>query len=135
MFSEVVGGMLWRGRRPGYSGEQGKSVPQATVDEWIHQAKAYGIESIVCLLADDQLNMYEEHLPTDLVSYYRAAGFVVEHVPVPDYQHPPLSEDELEEVWLAYRALPKPVLIHCSAGWDRTGSAVEYIEERLRAEA
>lgn len=105
-------------------------MPQPTVDDWIRNARELGIKSIICLLAEDQLPLYE-NLENDLISYYRAAGFKVEHVPAHDYQDPPLSPDQLGKIWHAYQMLPKPVLVHCSAGCDRTGSAVNYIQQRL----
>jgi protein tyrosine phosphatase (PTP) superfamily phosphohydrolase (DUF442 family) len=52
----------------------------------------------------------------DLVSYYRENGFQVEHIPVRNYQHPALSDSQLNKVLKAYWRLEKPVLVHCSAG-------------------
>ena len=50
-------------------------MSQAEVDAWIGRANGLGVKSIVCLLAGDQLPYYGE-LETDLISYYRAAGFI-----------------------------------------------------------
>jgi protein tyrosine phosphatase (PTP) superfamily phosphohydrolase (DUF442 family) len=122
---------LARGNRPGYGGERGRQVSRAEVDAWITEAQALGIQSIICLLADDQLRLYGS-LPTDLIAYYRQAGFAVAHVPAQDYQPIPLSREALSAVWDAYQSLPKPTLVHCSAGMDRTGAAVQYITQQLR---
>ena len=128
----VMENNLARGQRPGYSGERGRSVPAAEVEAWIKDVRAFGIKSIVCLLSDDQLPLYDR-LQDGLIAYYRAEGFAVEHVPAQDHQHPPLSASHLQKIWAAYEALPKPVLVHCSAGIDRTGQAVSHIQSRLRA--
>lgn len=121
---------LVRSHRPGYSGERGKTVPQAEVDAWIEEVAELGVRSIICLLADDELALYSA-LPDGLLAYYRTAGFRVEHVPAPDHARPPLMDIHLQRIWDAYQALPKPVLIHCSAGIDRTGRAVEHVKNQI----
>ena len=130
MLSWVIEGQLARGERPGYSGERGRPVAQAEVDSYIQVAKSMGIQSIICLLGEDQLSLYSA-LPTALVSYYRQHGFHVEHIPATDHQQPPLSQEHLHKVWLAYQELPKALLVHCSAGCDRTGMAVKYIMKHM----
>ena len=126
----VIKGELARGQRPGYGGERGAQVSQDAVDSWLNEVAECGIRSIVCLLDEDQLRFYQS-LPTDLVSYYRQKGFAVEHVPARDHQSPPLSEDHLDRIWAAYNALQKPILVHCSAGVDRTGQAVDRIPGKI----
>jgi protein tyrosine phosphatase len=130
MLRWVIDNQLARGRRPGYSGERGALVRQTEVDAWVEEVRSFGVKSIICLLAEDQLVLYST-LPSDLLTYYQQAGFSVAHVSARDHQSPPLTESHLKRIWEAYESLPKPVLIHCSAGVDRTGRAVEYIRERV----
>jgi Protein-tyrosine phosphatase len=129
MFQWSIKGKLARGRRPGVEGKRGSQVPKLVVDSWIKEAKKTGIRSILCLLDERQLRFYEK-LRVDLVSYYRSKGLNVVHINAPNMRKPPLSDLHLKEVWIAYRHLENPVLVHCSAGIGRTGAAVRYIKAR-----
>lgn len=94
------------------------------VQRWIESAQAQGVVSIICLLADEHLCLYPDG---DLLGIYHAAGFEVRHIPITDHLRPPLTHDQLDAVLQAWRELPHPVLIHCSAGIDRTGAAIKHI--------
>jgi len=129
--SWVIDGQLARGQRPGR--KHGGPVSTSTIDDWLEKHRAMGIRSIICLLHDDQLKLYDD-TPGGLLTRYKEAGFELEHVPAYDYQHPPLTQKHLKDIWRAYQSLPKPILVHCSAGVDRTGLAVNYIRKQLDAE-
>ena len=116
--------------RPGYEGQHGGQVAIADVDEWLGQVKEMGIRSIICLLHEDQLSHYS-NLANGLLEYYRQNGFEVRHVPAYDRRQPPLTEAQLEDVWACFTELEKPVLVHCSAGMDRTGLATKFIQDKL----
>ena len=115
---------LYRSARPGYSGGGKTPVGMGEVQRWIEAAQALGIASIICLLDEEHLCLYPDG---DLLGIYRTAGFVVHHIPARDHSIPPLTDDQLAAVLTAYRELPKPVLIHWSAGLGRTGVAWAHI--------
>jgi protein tyrosine phosphatase len=131
IFRWTIKSHLARGSRPGVGRTRGSQVQKSVVDAWIKQAKVCGIRSIICLLDEHQLKFYEK-LPVDLVSYYRAEGFDVAHIPAPNMRQPTLSDQHLKQVWSAYKRLEKPVLLHCSAGIGRSGAAVRYIRQQVR---
>ncbi len=95
-----------------------------------------GIRSIICLLTEEQLGFYGD-VPGGLLEYYRQNGLKVSHIGITDPASKPKGWDELdrklESIYNEFKAMCKPVLVHCSAGQDRTGKAVEYIQERQGA--
>ena len=135
MVSWIIEGELAVSARPGYAPGEERAVPPAAVEAWIARAREAGVRSVICLLGDDQLPLYAGALPEGLLARYRAAGFAVSHLGVRDGLTEPFTAAQLDEAWAAFRRLPKPVLVHCSAGHDRTGRVVRHILARLEADA
>ena len=126
----VIDGVVAKSQRPGYPANR---PPLDKMQEWAEIVKSMGIKSILCIIDYPQIEQYD-FLNLDgggLFGFYRTLGFKVAHVPADDYKRPPLNDQELDAVWDAFERLEKPVLIHCSAGRDRTGAALDLILWKL----
>lgn len=124
---------LARAGRPGYPSY---NVSKEEVDKWVSKAKQMGIKTIICHLSrdgdDDQLAYYDDALEDGLIEYYKSQGFNVIHIPQPDkidgiYQG--LSEEKCKLSAEAFSKSEEPVVVHCSAGKDRTGDSIRRIVE------
>lgn len=127
----VVPGLIATSPRPGYTPGPEHRVPAALVDSWITEIRTFGISSIICLLDEDQLWLYKHSLPEGLLGRYRAAGLGVAHIPTQDQQTVPFTPEQYARAWEAFRAMEQPVLVHCSAGHDRTHRVVNHILQML----
>jgi len=122
----VIDGILARSHRPGYPVSR---PDREAIQEWADAVLGMGMRSVVCVIDEAQLSQYER-LGLDgggLLGYYNTLGLAAEHVSAEDYQTPPLSAEQLDSVWGAFQRMDKPILVHCSAGRDRTGAAVAHI--------
>ncbi len=75
---------------------------------------AYGIKSIINLRGTDAPAFYQGEVETAKrlgVQHYDYSLSAADEIPVP----------QMDEIIRTLRAAPKPVLIHCKAGSDRTG--------------
>lgn len=122
-------------------GASGKDLPPEAareVLEWVRRIRAHGVKSVICLMHPKELRHYArlDLGAADLIDLYRKESLEVRHIPWDDPAHRPLSEKasfegELvrvrEEALSAFDALPKPVLLHCSAGIDRSSPVAAFI--------
>lgn len=130
----VVEGLIATSPRPGYTPGPEHDVDGGVVEEWLTQTREFGIASVICLIGGDQLWLYRKSVPEGLIARYKSAGLNVFHIPTMDQQTHPFTDDQYEAAWQAFQILPKPVLVHCSAGMDRTGRIVRHILAQLEVE-
>jgi hypothetical protein len=127
---------------PEYGGGPGRRPlplpPQARprVETWVDRIIEAGFRSVISLLEPKQLVRHyvsgglSLH-PDGLLGYYESRGLSVESIPCTDYQEP--TREQKLQVLGAFRSLPGPVLLHCSAGIDRTSPVAAFLCEQERS--
>ncbi len=123
----VIDGVLATSPRPGFRPGPEFTVPDGVVDAWLEEAWHFGIRSIICLIDADQLWLYRKAVPEGLLVRYRSSGFEVAHIPTLDQQTTPFTTEQFDLALEHFRTMPRGVLVHCSAGMDRTGRIVRHI--------
>lgn len=127
-------------------GGSGEPIPRdATrlVLEWTASVRSAGIASIISFMHDRDLRCYSElELEAeDLLQFYEHQGFTVARLPWEDPAHsktsPAAKQKKLEQCRAAaldaFDRLPKPALLQCSAGIDRSAPAAAYIWQNRSA--
>jgi len=90
------------------------------------------IRSVINLLSKEEMTVYYRHLGRPLIEYYSDAGLAVRHVSDEDMGVIVPSHVFLDRVLTAFEVLPRPVLVHCSAGAERSALAVDFICNQWR---
>lgn len=110
------------------------------VMRWVDRIVEEGIRSVICLMSDQEVQLYSqlELGASNLLELYRKRGLEVASIPWKDPRHvrrdliklrqkeAKVSADALRE----FDNLTKPVLLHCSAGIDRSSPVAAFIRER-----
>ena len=124
---------------PQYGGSGANISVSATavVFDWADQMKKVGVKSFISLMHDRDVRCYQslELHADDLMDFYRKSGFHVAHLPWEDPRHKKATEADKRKNLLAIRSeankaygpLPKPIVIQCSAGIDRSALVAAYI--------
>ncbi len=122
-----------------YGGSASNLAPDATslVFDWVEIIQILSIKSIICLMHRDELPHYArlDLGAANLIEFYKLRGFEVCHIEWRDPRHsktdPAMIEYKKKQVRRqaleAYDGLPKPVLLHCSAGIQRSAPVAAYI--------
>jgi len=123
-------GDLYTSTRPGYPA---KNVKEVELEKWCARLYGLGVKTVLCLLNQEHLAYYAT-VPGGLLGQYNRAGFKVVHRPIADHLMPAVPDELLAGIYCDFKAAQKPILLHCSAGKDRTGAVVDYITIRIERE-
>ncbi|MEI7729364.1 MAG: hypothetical protein WCO56_07315 [Verrucomicrobiota bacterium] len=125
----AIPGVLAYSGRPGYPDY---SVSTHVVERWLEELGRQGIRSVINMLSEDEMDVYYRRLEAPLAQYYADAGLEVRQISHLD-QGVVVAKPTLQARLLsAFESLPKPVLIHCSAGVERSKEAAEGISNACR---
>lgn len=119
-----IDGVLASSERPGFPNH---TVPARVVDQWLEGAGRQGIRSVINMLSEEEMAVYYRRLEQPLAEYYTDAGLEVRQVSHEDMGVIVTRSVLLDRVQAAFDNLPKPVIIHCSAGAERSKLAVEAL--------
>lgn len=132
---------------PLYAGSGAVIPAQATslVFHWAAAVRAAGIASIVSFMHERDRHCYSELdlKASDINEFFEKQGFVVARIPWEDPHHSRADartklknlERCRRDALAAFDALPKPVLLQCSSGIDRSAPVAAYIWEQRREPA
>jgi hypothetical protein len=130
---------------PLYAGS-GVIIPaQATplLFQWADAVRTGGIAGIISFMHDRDRHCYSELAleATDINEFFEKQGFVVARIPWEDPRHSKADvatkrrnlERYRGEALAAFDILPKPVLLQCSSGIDRSAPVAAYIWQQRSA--
>ncbi len=109
-FHEILPGKLYRSAQP-------------TPSQLVQYIQRYGIKTVINLRGPSERAWYRDEVAT-------TEKLSVEHLDFRMRASQQLTPDESERLIALLKEAPKPVLIHCKAGADRTGLAsVIYLQQ------
>jgi len=127
---------------PVFGGSGRTLPPEAAPDviRWVERIVGEGFRGLICLMHPKEVAHYRslDLGASDIIELYRAKGLQVCHLPWDDPAHRPSHERASFEAELlrirnealeCFDKLPKPVLLHCSAGIDRSAPVCAYIHQ------
>jgi len=129
---------------PSYGGSARPLPPEAgpEVIRWVRRITDAGICSIICLMHPKELRYCNglDGIPNGLLDLYRKSSLEFRHIQWTDPAHAKTPEerqrirDQVHQIkhdaYGAFKELPKPVLLHCSAGIDRSAPVAAFIAVR-----
>ncbi len=113
---------------------------EKNLSKWVRRIKdEFGVQSIIHLISPKEIRHYVQLDlgAEDLIDLYRK-NFEVRHIPWEDPAAQPARSSETSrfkeelarikvDALRAFDELPKPVLLHCSAGIDRSSPVAAHI--------